>query len=1063
MAIRSGKNANRHERNIHISKLPIGDITWNSLHPKYNCNVELSVFFEAAVIGFVFIGGKTMRCMSSIYTVVGLVLTVAISHCFSAEVASIHEAASLGILDKVKVFLEDGIDVNAKDSQGMTPLLLAAQGGHKDVAELLINRGADVNGKDNSVYIPLSWAIWNEDRDMIKLLVTNSADVNFVAEDDWPFLHYLTWNNDRELVELFLAHGAKLNVKDKSGQTEFHIAVLRGNRDLSRFLVSKGATAPELHLAACLGDLARVKSLVEEGVDVDTKDEIGWTPLYWAASTAEEEVAEFLIGKGADIDVRTNNDRTPLQQAATAGAAKLTSLLISKGADSNARDEGNGTPLHSAAAGGHKNVVELLITNGAEVNAKDKSGDTPLHKAAIAGHGDVVEVLLAKGADVNIKNRRGLTALDWAMRRDHTELVELLLVNESAASAALVSATQSGDQKSVAYLLDRGADVNYQDDFGLSPLHVAASTQDSNCVSLLLKRGAKVNVRDKAGRTPLHYAVGARRLPWEPKDGDIEAAKLLLDHGADINITDKEDKTPLFYSIRLGEKMTELLLNRGADPNYVDPRGEKPLPSKQGCIFFVGADGDDSNFGTREHPLKTIYTAVMIARPGDTIYVRGGRYSLSHTVQIDKSGRQNKPICLYAYPGETPILDFSTTAGYGFIIRGAYWHIKDIVITNSGNEGIHLVGEEAHHNILEQITTNSCSRTGICVTGKASHNLILNCDAYRNFEFLANGENGGGFVANFSAGIGNVLIGDRAWNNSDDGYDFWHSGNAVRLESCYSWRNGENIWSHPFFKGNGNGFKLGQMEGAHLLIRCVAWDHPWRGFDLNGNSTGVTLHHCTAFRNRIDFAFMFSKGNIEKNVLRSNLSHKGSIQIPQKVDDRLNSWNVGIEISDGDFLSLDDSMMTKPRNPDGSIPQNDFLKLTPGSKAIDKGVDVGMPFVGVKPDLGAFEYDPNDASSGYVKMLHQAVRDHDVKQVEQLLAQGEGINDKDWLGYAPLHWAVYFGYPDLIELLISKGADPDIQSNTGRYALEIARAMAYPELEALLRKLGAKAGDVSTN
>jgi ankyrin repeat protein len=60
-----------------------------------------------------------------------------------------------------------------------------------------------------------------------------------------------------------------------------------------------------------------------------------------------------------------------------------------------------------------------------------------------------------------------------------------------------------------------------------------------------------------------------------------------------------------------------------------------------------------------------------------------------------------------------------------------------------------------------------------------------------------------------------------------------------------------------------------------------------------------------------------------------------------------------------------------------------------------------------------------------------------------------------------LHWAVYFGYPDLIELLISKGADPDVQSNTGRYALEIARAMAYPELEVLLRKHGAKAGDIN--
>jgi ankyrin repeat protein len=89
-------------------------------------------------------------------------------------------------------------------------------------------------------------------------------------------------------------------------------------------------------------------------------------------------------------------------------------------------------------------------------------------------------------------------------------------------------------------------------------------------------------------------------------------------------------------------------------------------------------------------------------------------------------------------------------------------------------------------------------------------------------------------------------------------------------------------------------------------------------------------------------------------------------------------------------------------------------------------------------------------------MLHQAVRDHNIKEINRLLAAGEGINDKDWLGYTPLHWAVYFGYADLVELLVSKGADPNIKSDTGRHALEIAKAMAYPELEALLRKHGAK-------
>jgi len=314
------------------------------------------------------------------------------------------------------------------------------------------------------------------------------------------------------------------------------------------------------------------------------------------------------------------------------------------------------------------------------------------------------------------------------------------------------------------------------------------------------------------------------------------------------------------------------------------------------------------------------------------------------------------------------------------------------------------------------------------------------------------------YTIRFSAGIGNILIGNRSWNNADDGYDLWYAGNSVRLESCYAWQNGENLWSHPFFTGNANGFKLGQMEGAHLLIRCAAWDHPMRGFDLNGNSTGVTLLNCTAFQNNINFAFTFSKGNIEKTVLRNNLSYKRLIRINRAVDDQFNSWNMnpGTEISEQDFVSLDDSIFTGPRNPDGSIPNSDFLRLAPGSAAIDKGVDVNIPYTGKAPDLGAFEYDPKETSQDYVKMLHRYVHDHDMEKIREILAEGTNVNKKDWLGYAPLNWACYFGYTDLVELLIYNGADPDLISDTGRTPMDIATAMEYENVADLLRKHGAK-------
>jgi len=303
------------------------------------------------------------------------------------------------------------------------------------------------------------------------------------------------------------------------------------------------------------------------------------------------------------------------------------------------------------------------------------------------------------------------------------------------------------------------------------------------------------------------------------------------------------------------------------------------------------------------------------------------------------------------------------------------------------------------------------------------------------------------------------------WSNSDDGYDLWDAGNGVRIENCYAFKNGKNIWNHPFFSGNANGFKLGRgMKGIHILVNCLSWSHPNKGFDLNNHRGGVTLLGCIALHNNRNYRLM-EYG--ENTVIKNSVALEGDLPIAlnRDADSQHNSWDKALDLAltEDDFLSLDDSVMSAPRNPDGSIPQNDFLKLAPGSSAIDAGVDVNMPYAGKAPDLGAFEYDPKESSQGYVKMLHQAVRDHDIKEIDKLLSAGEGINDKDWLGYTPLHWAVYFGYSDLIELLISKGADPNVQSNTGRFALEIARAMAYPELEALLRKLGVKAGDTSTN
>ena len=685
---------------------------------------------------------------------------------------------------------------------------------------------------------------------------------------------------------------------------------------------------------------------------------------------------------------------------------------------------------------------------------------------------------------------------------------------------SLLQAAADGDIDKVKSLLSEGADVNVRGAYGQTALHNAVVKGHRSIVRLLMDKGANIDAMDDAGRTPLHYATGAGFGSANPRQWSVDVVELLLNNGANINAKDDLGWTPLRYStliswpdLNRSRVMVRLLLDRGADPNLADNRGytayswirdrmsfirsrhyistrtydsdqRKRLQTNNvrefsgaalndivgvlgeiaklvhpsSCAYYVAPDGKDTNPGTLERPFETVAAAIDVVEPNDIIYVRGGLHSCSHTIRITKSGEQGRPIRIRAYAGETPTLDFSGARGDAVFVTGAYWHLQGLHIVN-GDRGIIVTGSGTHHNVLERITAYANSSSGIVFMEKAAHNIILNCDAYRNFDPQTNGEGSDGIELSFFLGQGNVLIGNRAWNNCDDGFDLWKAGSSIRLEHCYAWRNGQNIWGHPFFSGNANGFKLGQMEGAHVLVRCIAWDHPARGFDLNGNSTGVTIYNCTAFRNGTNYGFFFSRGNIEKNVLRNNISFQGEDQIEPEVDDQHNSWNKPFEThtTEDDFLSLDDSVIAGPRNPDGSIPESGFLRLAPNSDAIDVGMEVGLPFAGKAPDLGTFEYDPEKAKrqSG-VKWLHQAVRDHDIDKINEVLDTGTDINEKDWLGYAPLHWACYFGYTDLVELLLSKGADPNLISDTGRIPSEIANSMQYTNIGNLLRKQGAK-------
>lgn len=339
------------------------------------------------------------------------------------------------------------------------------------------------------------------------------------------------------------------------------------------------------------------------------------------------------------------------------------------------------------------------------------------------------------------------------------------------------------------------------------------------------------------------------------------------------------------------------------------------------AVYFVSTDGKDHYSGTLEHPFGTLEAAIDVVEPGDIIFIRGGEYHCPRTIPLTQSGEQGKPIRISAYSGEKTILDFSQARGNSIHITGAYWHIRGLVITKGFRGAVSMYGKGAHHNILEQVTAYRNRHSGMRIEAGAACNIVLNCDSYENVDKDLNGDASDGFSADWFIERGNILIGNRAWSNSDDGYDLWDALNGVRLERCYASYNGEDILGQPLFRGNGNGFKLGRGGGRHILMNCVAWGHPVSGFDSNANNEGLILRNCTGWDNKFsNYCFKWGgRTPWEKMVLRNNISYGSGNSINPRVDSQHNSWNSNLTLTDSDFLSLDDSQMTAPRNSDGSI------------------------------------------------------------------------------------------------------------------------------------------------
>jgi pectate disaccharide-lyase len=406
--------------------------------------------------------------------------------------------------------------------------------------------------------------------------------------------------------------------------------------------------------------------------------------------------------------------------------------------------------------------------------------------------------------------------------------------------------------------------------------------------------------------------------------------------------------------------------------------------------FFLAPMGDDANPGTSDLPFTNLTKAVAGIGAGDTLLFKTGTYHYTTTVTLDKSGRSDARIFLLAAPGAKPILDFSAqpyaSTNRAILLTGDYWTIRGLEITQAGDNGIKLEGS---HNKIEMCVLHHNGDTGIQLGfahetknpdgTMCSYNEIINCDSYYNFDFDNAGGDADGFACKMHNGKGNVFRGCRSWHNADDGWDLYETDWPVEITDCWTWHNGDKtdfdaIYQAKMgkamssYQGNGNGFKLGgngtggNSVGTHVVKRCIAFDNSFRskkGFDQNSHTGGVSVQNCVAFGNGYNYMFEDNPTSGNTNEFKNNVAFgvKGSLdhEFSSAAVLKNNSWDLTVTATGEDFQSITEEMAKAGRRNDGALPDNAFCKLVPGSDLIDQGIDVGGPFTGKAPDLGAFE------------------------------------------------------------------------------------------------------------
>lgn len=535
------------------------------------------------------------------------------------------EANLKGIFD---LLIDEEIDINHQNNQGMTALHLAVRRSDAYMTSAILKKSPNVNERDFKGNTPLLEAVlFRGYEDIIPLLVDAGASTRLVNNDKDGLLHLSVLNGgSADNIAQLIDFGADINNRNAMGRTPLLESLLLKNYDIAKLLVrfdklyfaesndewdfpyidndlvpvspgtvalSQGKDVMEWLFPADISDIQNddgmsllhyavlmdadpdiLTFLLERKNNVNEVNRDGNTPLFFAIEQQRIEQAKFLKNNGADLFAENNNQESIFSVLYRQKLTFIDNFFKGTGSASEQNSLGENSLFYAIREDADIDILNLLISYGLNLGITNNQSRSLLHVAIDQDNKGTIRRLVASGVSLEIQDLNGYTPFLYVVSLKKTDFIPFLLslgsnINARAkdGNTALHLATLNNDLESIASLIEFGIDSVIVNNLGQTAFFISVTKSYIDILSYyILVTPEAIGIRDEVGNTALHVAI---------LNQNAEVAKLVLPLNDPFTLNSRGDSAfSLVYKLE-DFSILGLLLERYINRTNTD--GNTPL------------------------------------------------------------------------------------------------------------------------------------------------------------------------------------------------------------------------------------------------------------------------------------------------------------------------------------------------------------------------------------------------------------------------------------------------------------------------------------------------------